>query len=186
MPAPPTRPEFRGTARHELVRRLGAGGYGVVFEAVDHDTGERVALKLLRDLQPEALYRFKREFRALADVRHGNLVRLRELFSADDQWYFTMELVEGVDFLRAVGATARLVDAGAAALTGAATQIGPPSPPIDGLGRTVLLTPAALATGGCARRCGGSPTASPRCTAAACCTATSSPRTCWSPRPGGW
>jgi tetratricopeptide (TPR) repeat protein len=147
MPAPPTRPEFRGTARHELVRRLGAGGYGVVFEAVDHDTGERVALKLLRDLQPEALYRFKREFRALADVRHGNLVRLRELFSADDQWYFTMELVEGVDFLRAVGATARLVDAGAAALTGAATQIGPPSPPIDGLGRTVLLTPAALATG---------------------------------------
>jgi len=60
--------EFRGTARFELQRRLGAGGFGVVYEALDRERGERVALKVLQALDPEALYRFKREFRALADA----------------------------------------------------------------------------------------------------------------------
>jgi serine/threonine protein kinase len=85
--------------RFTLVRRLGAGGMGVVYEAYDQQRGELVALKTMRRVNPLALVRFKQEFRALSDITHTNLVNLYELFAVDDRWFFTMELVEGCDFV---------------------------------------------------------------------------------------
>jgi serine/threonine protein kinase len=90
--------------RFERLRRLGAGGFGVVYEAIDRRDGARVALKALHRTDPGSLYRLKREFRALGDVAHPNLVRLFELISEDDAWFFTMELVDGVDLLAYVAA----------------------------------------------------------------------------------
>jgi eukaryotic-like serine/threonine-protein kinase len=88
-----------GNNRFEVRRRIGQGGFGVVFEAFDKERGELVALKTLRVMDAESVYRFKREFRALAEMTHPNLVALHELFADGDTWFFTMELVRGVDFL---------------------------------------------------------------------------------------
>ena len=95
----------RGTTlnrRFVVQRRLGAGNFGVVYEVHDQQRDLRVALKRLRRLDASTIYHFKQEFRSLADVTHPNLLGLHELFSIDDQWYFTMDLVEGVDFLEYV------------------------------------------------------------------------------------
>jgi predicted ATPase/serine/threonine protein kinase len=86
------------STRFELRRLLGKGGMGVVYEAYDRQTGSVVALKTLQDLSAEALLRFKNEFRALADLQHPNLLRFGELHCEHDQWFFTMELVRGVEF----------------------------------------------------------------------------------------
>ena len=87
---------FVGTDRFELIKRLGEGGFGIVYEAFDRKRSIRVALKLLRQAEGRPLYRFKREFRALADISHPNLVALDELLTDGWHWFFTMELVRGV------------------------------------------------------------------------------------------
>jgi eukaryotic-like serine/threonine-protein kinase len=71
---------------------------GVVYEAFDRERGARVALKTLHTLSAEGLARFKNEFRALQDLHHPNLVRLDELLEDHGRWFFTMELVDGVNF----------------------------------------------------------------------------------------
>ena len=96
----PLRPDdFAGTPRFQVLRRLGQGGAGVVYEAYDREHGVRVALKVLRRLEPNALLRFKNEFRALEDVLHPNLAQLGELFEAHGVWFFTMEFIEGTNLL---------------------------------------------------------------------------------------
>jgi hypothetical protein len=95
---------FEGTPRFEIVRRLGVGGMGAVFEALDRERERHVALKVLTVENAEALVRFKREFRSLQSVHHPNLVSLGELFAQGDVWFFTMELVRGIDLLAHIGA----------------------------------------------------------------------------------
>ncbi|WP_437970524.1 AAA family ATPase [Sorangium sp. So ce260] len=90
---------FDSSGRFEIRRQLGAGGFGVVYEALDRRYGCVIALKALYQSEPTALIRFKQEFRSLANLVHPNLITLHELLSDGGTWCFTMELVDGIDFL---------------------------------------------------------------------------------------
>jgi serine/threonine-protein kinase len=96
----------RGRARtvvriggYRVLRKLGEGGMGVVYEALDAKSGERVAVKLVRGAQtPKRLSRFESEIRILERVRHPNLVALRAHgATAGGARFFAMELLDGVD-----------------------------------------------------------------------------------------
>lgn len=85
--------------RYAVVSMLGKGGMGVVYEAVDRERGQVVALKTLRSLDPNGLRRLKAEFRSVADIVHRNLVLLHELVSDGDDTFFVMDYVAGENFL---------------------------------------------------------------------------------------
>jgi len=104
------------TKRFEFVSRLGQGESGEVFEAIDRERGARVAVKTLRTPTAEMIRSLKREFRSVQDIQHPNLVRLGELFEEDGRWFFTMEFIQGIDFLQYVS------------LSGDARSIRPPRP----------------------------------------------------------
>ncbi|HTM19718.1 MAG TPA: protein kinase, partial [Kofleriaceae bacterium] len=123
---------FNGTARFSVEDRIGEGGMGVVYRVVDRATGGRAALKLLASRAPELELRFKREFRALQGLHHANLVTLGELGQTDEGLlFFTMELVDGVDFLTDVR--------GAPGPSGAA-----PTTPLSGPGFAVTSSAGAV------------------------------------------
>jgi serine/threonine protein kinase len=89
-------------ARFEIESEIGSGGMGVVYRARDHHRACAVAVKTLRMATLEALHQLRDEFLVLHDLAHPNLVSLGELFDDAGRWFFSMELVEGVDFLRHV------------------------------------------------------------------------------------
>src|SRR5215471_5660617 len=81
--------------RYRVLEKLGQGGMGAVHRAVDCHLGREIAVKSLVAPRPDDLYRLKREFRLLADIRHPNVIRLYELFVEDRRACFTMDLVTG-------------------------------------------------------------------------------------------
>src|SRR5947209_4218700 len=86
--------------RYKVVKRLGSGAMGEVFEVVDPELGRHVALKLLSadmSASSSARERFRREAVAMAQIRHPHVLQVYELDSWNNQPFFTMELVEGGD-----------------------------------------------------------------------------------------
>lgn len=84
--------------RYELRQLLGSGGFASVYRAYDAALDREVALKLLHPhhaSSPNVRERFVREGRALARVRHGNIVMVHEAGEVDGNAYLVMELVEG-------------------------------------------------------------------------------------------
>lgn len=84
--------------RYEVVSRLGAGGFGVVYSALDPKLGRKVALKHLCVGGAVARSAF-REARALAAVSHPNIVTVHDAtLLADGSALIAMELVEGSNY----------------------------------------------------------------------------------------
>ncbi|MEM7307859.1 MAG: serine/threonine-protein kinase [Planctomycetota bacterium] len=85
--------------RYRIVRRIGAGAMGVVYEADDLSLGRRVALKLLRPgLLDHARDRFEREAHALAAVAHPSVVAIHDRGqTAAGEAFLVMELVDGCE-----------------------------------------------------------------------------------------
>jgi len=92
------RPAVLLAGRYELLGMLGVGGMGAVYRARDLELGEIVALKMLSsDLAraPGMLERFREEVRLARRVTHPNVARIFDIGTTGDDWFLTMELVDG-------------------------------------------------------------------------------------------
>src|SRR5262245_20890286 len=82
----------------EIVRELGRGGMGVVYEARQVSLNRRVALKVLSGglgLTPRAVQRFRREAEAAAKLHHTNIVPVYATGEQDGTHFYAMELIDG-------------------------------------------------------------------------------------------
>ncbi len=96
---------------YTLVRELGRGGVGIVYEAVDRRLGRTVAIKVLRSTfasDPAALARFRREASACARVRHDHIVSIFEAGEVDGALFYAMDLVAGESLSSKIAREVRL------------------------------------------------------------------------------
>jgi WD40 repeat protein/serine/threonine protein kinase len=97
--------KLRSLGDFRIVRELGRGGMGVVYEAVQMSLGRRVALKVLRDsaaLDPKRLHRFHLEAQAAASLRHPHIVPVFATGSDDGIAYYAMQYLECRDLGRII------------------------------------------------------------------------------------
>jgi tetratricopeptide (TPR) repeat protein len=85
--------------RYEIVGTVGHGGMGDVYRGLDEQTGETVAIKLLKpdivDAMPNLIERFEREGEALRRLNHPNIVKMLAAVEEDGLYYLVMEYVPG-------------------------------------------------------------------------------------------
>jgi eukaryotic-like serine/threonine-protein kinase len=81
--------------RYEPVQFLGAGGMGRVFKARDPKLQRFVALKFLRENEPEHVRRLLREAQAQASIDHPNICKVYEVGEVDGQFYIAMQYIKG-------------------------------------------------------------------------------------------
>ena len=91
--------------RYLIESKLGQGGMGAVYLAIDQSLGRRVALKVITSDDKESLARFQREAQAVAKLKHPNIVQVYDVGTAGSRPYFTMEYIEGISLEKMMSAS---------------------------------------------------------------------------------
>jgi serine/threonine protein kinase/tetratricopeptide (TPR) repeat protein len=87
-------------SRYQIIQELGKGGMGSVYQVIDNELDEQVALKLLKPeiaADEETIERFRNELKLARKISHKNVCRMYHLGKIEDTQYITMEYVPGED-----------------------------------------------------------------------------------------
>lgn len=100
-------PETLG--KYRLIREIGRGGMGVVYEAEDTELRRRVALKLLSEDHPAAIARFHREIHAVSALSHPHIAAVYDAGELDGRRFIALQYVDGQTLTHFVGRDPRLL-----------------------------------------------------------------------------
>jgi len=104
-------PTTCGNGRYEIVRTIGQGGMGAIYEALDTKLKIHIALKRLLPVAEEqeaGVERFLREAQAIAALNHFNIIRIYDVNDDEGGYYIAMECVEGDSLKERIRAEGKL------------------------------------------------------------------------------